>query len=248
MIWVAVAVVGVPCGVVLGGGLPTSGPRYVIGAVATTTSPPATSTTQPISTTTTSPVLAAIPVVAFDGNSLTFGARASEGEAYPDQVLRDRRLKIDTSANFGVLAQNMAAMLEDDDQVDALFAPGGIVVVWEGTNDLYFGATAEESLNRLRTYCERRRAAGWKVLVGTVLPRSDPGTPADFEEQRVALNAGIRDEWSSFADGVMDVAADQRLGTPSDGDYYSDDLVHLTDDGYKVVALIAADALISLAT
>ena len=61
----------------------------------------------------------------------------------------------------------------------------------------------------LQTYCEQRHAAGFRVIVLTVLPCHRTDT---FEVTRLAFNAMLRDGWSDFADDLVDLAADPRIG------------------------------------
>jgi len=155
-------------------------------------------------------------------------------------------------SNFGVSGQATPSMIADaDTQIDPLFSinrPRNIVVAWEGSNDLYFGATATEAYDNLVSYCNDRRDAGWKVVIVTLLPRSSSGTPGTFEADRQTVNANIRANWSTFADALADIAANTTIG--EDGDetdttYYSD-AVHPTDAAYDIIAPIVADAIESI--
>jgi hypothetical protein len=66
----------------------------------------------------------------------------------------------------------------------------------------------------------------------------------------VRYGALIRKNWHSFADGIIDIQADPRLGTPGaehNPVYFSDhDFTHLTDAGYAIIGNDAAVAVLNL--
>ena len=66
------------------------------------------------------------------------------------------------------------------------------VVLAGGARLLRTGLTAAEVYQSLKTYCAERRAAGFRVVVLSVLPRNDSVT---FEPARLAFNAMLRDTW-----------------------------------------------------
>jgi len=91
--------------------------------------------------------------------------------------------------------------------------------------------------NNIVSYCNSRKASGFKVLVFTILPRT--GIAGANETARVAINALIVANWASYADGVVDVAADARFSDYNDTTYFQADKTHLTDAGETVVAGLA---------
>lgn len=191
--------------------------------------------------------------VIYDGNSLTFGLQSTGGNNYPTYaqgILGSSYL----GYNTGVTSQTTAQMISDaavqiDLERDAVLWSDQIVVCWEGTNDLYFGASAATAYSNIVTYCQARQAAGFKVVVGTILPRSNVGTPVTFETDRQTVNTNIRNNWATFADGLADIAADSRIGDAGDETnttYYSADLVHLNNTGYQIVGEIVAPVIASV--
>lgn len=187
---------------------------------------------------------------AFEGDSLTVGVGSTGGNEYPTQTMA---LFSDVwhYYNFGVNGQTVAQMIADAaSQVDPTLVPPAvnICILWGGTNSLYFGGTAAATYADIVTYCNARRAAGWTVIVGTITPRTNAGTPGTFEADRQTVNAAIRANWPSFADALADIAADSRLGDAgdeTDTTYYTD-LVHMTDAGYAVVASIVHATMLTL--
>lgn len=188
-----------------------------------------------------------------DGDSMTAGNGATAGLDYPAQLLAllgSGWVKL----NAGVGGQTLSDMQGDaastlDPYRAALRAGRPVLIAWGGTNDLFGGASAATTYSRLVTYCQARQAAGWRVVVLTILPRSNVGTPGTFEADRQTVNTNMRTNWPTFADALADVAADARLGDAGDetnATYYAD-LVHLTDAGYAIVAGLAQTAIQGMA-
>jgi len=195
-------------------------------------------------------VAAALPLIVFDGNSLTYRPADTDVTPYPTQCVRLLGEANYEWYNFGVGGQITTQMTADaPTEIDVLFdrrRSKNIVVAWEVSNDLFFGASAATAYANYVAYCNARRAAGFTVVAVTVLPRSGVGTPGSFEADRGTVNTSIRSNWHSFAHALADVAADSRIGDAgdeNDATYYKADLVHLTNVGAGVVAQIVADAI-----
>ncbi len=192
------------------------------------------------------------PNLVFDGDSQVVGGSGvlsitEYGDSMPALAISgiDPRT---TLANFGVGGQTVAMMITDAaTQVDPLLAvlAQNVVVVWAGTNDLYFGANAAATYNNIVAYHTARRAAGWKTIVYTILPRTNVGTPAAYEADRVTVNTNIRANWATFADVLCDIALDTRLQTPGDTRYFYD-LVHCTLAGRLIVSRLTKKALAAI--
>ncbi len=134
--------------------------------------------------------------------------------------------------------------------VDAFYHPAhgkNIVVMWEGTNDLAQGADAEHGYANIVTFCTARKIVGWQAIVLTILPANT--TRAGFMADRLIVNRMIRTHWRTFADVLADVAASPLIGNDgaqNDPRHFTSDGVHMTNDGYAVVAGIVKDAILSL--
>ncbi len=204
-------------------------------------------------------------VVVFDGNSLTYGLGVPTAQNYPSQVaglLGSRYLTF----NLGVNGQTTPQMMADGKtQVDSLIGVGrSILVAWEITNDIYKGASPQTAYQDFVAYCRQRKAAGWKVVIMDVLPRSDRYTPANFELSRQAVNVWLRRDFSqptgdpliyktrdatSYADLLIDLAAVPDLGKAGAQDsqvYYLPDRVHLSPAGYGILAKEVQEAILDL--
>jgi lysophospholipase L1-like esterase len=198
-------------------------------------------TDPPTSTTTVTLPASGVGRVVFDGDSLTAGSGATD--PYPAQF---RRMWGGTLSwcNFGVGGQRIRDMLADAErQVDPLYNPAFgrcVVVVWGGTNDVALWRHFPEVVFAdIRAYCQGRKDRGFTVVVLTMLPRSDASALPTTEGARQQLNDLLRTNWKEFADALVDVAADPKLGAPGaelNQEYYQPDRVHLNDSGLGLVA------------
>jgi hypothetical protein len=185
-------------------------------------------------------------VVVWDGGSIIAGHPAEPAYRFPAQTLAmvPRACESFVSASAGARIDDMLA--EGPIEVDARFDPEAdlnVCLVLAGGGDFRAGATAAFMYESLQTYCEQRHAAGFRVLVLTVLPCHRTDT---FEVTRLAFNAMLRDGWSAFADGLVDIGADPRIGDSGDeydAQFYLADQLHLTDAGNAVMASVAAPVL-----
>jgi lysophospholipase L1-like esterase len=180
-------------------------------------------------------------VIIFDGDSLTAGSEATD--PYPSQVMRQMPNSI-CWYNLGIGGLRIRDILEmAPTRVDRRYNARlgrNVVVVWAGTNDLaLWNHQPAAVFSRIKQYCLDRRAQGFKVLVLTMLPRCDKICTPGFEERRDGVNRRIRVNWPDFADGLVDVATDARIGMPGcekDLQYWVKGGVHLTNKGLGVVA------------
>lgn len=181
-----------------------------------------------------------------DGNSLT----AFPTSYAPYLPARIKSAYTKTIRNFAVSGQTTAQMLSDaSTQIDLplhLNASYNIIFVMEGINHLFLNPaiSAQTAYNSLRTYCLNRQAYGFKVIVGTLTPRSEPGTQIDYDDKRRAVNTLLRANWQTFASAIMDIGGHPLMGQKGDSNstaYYLSDKVHFAPPGAIIVAdLVAA--------
>lgn len=211
----------------------------------------------------------------FDGNSLTnYGAPCFPGESYgsgdkyPTQLaaLSPWNSNGATVTNRATSGQTTAQMISGgacdmngsgtrgsaSSEIDVLLGSNeNIIVVWEGTNDLYFNGNTTDAYNRLVTYCQDRQTAGWRVVILTILYRSFGGnTPAGdsnavYNGKIDTVNASIRSNWATFADAICDVAANANLDDPTDATYFFDG-THLTGTGRGLIASLVSSTILGL--
>lgn len=119
---------------------------------------------------------------------------------------------------------------------ESALTTNNIVIFWEGTNDIsILGKTDVQAYANIKSYCQARKAAGWRVIVATIMPRNGGG--ANHETYRTSVNTSIRTNAISegWADAVADVGGDASLQNPSNTTYFRDGL-HLTQAG-QLIAL-----------
>jgi len=193
------------------------------------------------------------------GDNIYFsGDSQTEGRAWTTNLCA--RLRGDPTAhNQAVSGTTIASRIgADPARIDANYSASAtlnMLVFWCGTNDLSIGAgaglVAADVIALYSQYCAARKAAGFRVLVGTMMPRGNALVPATYESERVYFNTLLRAGWSTFADGLIDVAADARLGTPganTNATYFLDEAgawTHLTADGYAIVEMMSVQTYIA---
>src|SRR6267378_1110873 len=100
-----------------------------------------------------------------DGDSITQGGGGAITNPWPSILTLNGSFQV---SNQGLSGLTMAGMLAGADQaVDPFYSPNAarnVITIWGGTNDN--AVTAEPAL---RSYCQNRRAIGWKTLVMTML-------------------------------------------------------------------------------
>jgi len=134
--------------------------------------------------------------------------------------------------NKGVNGDSTDGMLERFDRSVAREEPD-YVILWAGMNDLYAGASPEQVAGNIAGLIERIRLIGAEPVVCAVTPVE--GSP-NFNERIRALKALIREHCEAEELPYVDLYTamanpEQRLDTR-----YSDDGVHLSQEGYTVVA------------
>ena len=115
------------------------------------------------------------------------------------------------------------------------------MLVWIGANDQAMPIST--FTKDLEFYWQECRAAGFKIIAFTVLPRGDKTA---YENTRVAINDWIRTNQANYCDGLADVAAAPELQDPTNLIYFNKDQVHLTDAGYGIVANLVSQEVSKL--
>lgn len=193
-------------------------------------------------------------LVACDGDSLTAGGQAG-AVAYPTHLaalLSTVPLQGASVSNFGAAAATIATLAADaDTQIDPLYDAmrEPVVVFWAGTNDIGAGTDAATIQAAIQSYCEDRQAAGFSVVVGTIIPRKDAGFTAGMETIRNTVNGWIITNWATFADALADFTAHPAFDAQADADdttYYNADKLHLNTTGYALIASIVKTAIDSI--
>lgn len=185
--------------------------------------------------------------VIFEGDSMT--AQNSYG-GYAQLAIDD--LEDYSYRETGCGGETMATMnTQAATQVDPYYLASrskNVAVLWAGTNDLALNESlsAADLFALSETWVTGRQAVGFKTVIGTLLPKSYAGTPANYESRRLAYNALLRS--SSSADAIADMAANTTIGDAGDetNTTYYVDLLHLTAAGNVIVAGIVKTAIESI--
>ncbi|MBA2946719.1 SGNH/GDSL hydrolase family protein [Streptomyces himalayensis] len=194
------------------------------------------------------------------GDSITDGVRSTQdaNRRWPD-VLARRLLNQSAVPRYGVLNHGISAnrVVTDRYPGDGVSTDtGGVsalhrldrdvlaqtsvrtVVVFQGVNDVRWGASADQVIAGLREIAERARGRGLRVVGATIAPcQGESLCTASADAERVAVNAYIRD--SGVFDAVLDF--DAVLRDPAEparmlAAYDSGDHLHPGDAGLKAIA------------
>ncbi|MEV6314426.1 SGNH/GDSL hydrolase family protein [Streptomyces sp. NPDC051776] len=195
------------------------------------------------------------------GDSITDGDKSTLGanRRWPD-VLARRFQAQSAVPRYGVLNQGISAnrIVTDRYPGDGVsMDTGGVsaqhrldrdvlaqthartVVVFEGINDIRWGATPEQIVAGLRAVAERSKARGLRMVAATIAPcEGYPDCTPDVDARRTAVNAFIRENTGTF-DAVLDF--DAVIRDPSRPQrmlpaYDSGDHLHPGDAGLKALA------------
>jgi hypothetical protein len=157
--------------------------------------------------------------------------------------------------DYAISGSTIASMNSRASTVDGIIPPNTqgrefILSVLIGANDLSSsysgpgGTGVSGWLADLATYLDARRAAGWKVVLCTVLPRTASG----FNAARDAANTTLRTWVGVHADALCDFAADPTMGpdaAASNTTYYADG-THPTAAGQAILEPIYQAAINSI--
>lgn len=195
------------------------------------------------------------------GDSITDGVKSTPdaNRRWPD-VLARRLLAQSDVPRYGVLNQGVSAnrVIADRYPGDGVSADtGGVsalhrldrdvlaqtsartVVVFQGVNDVRWGASAEAVLAGLREIAERARARGLRTVAATIAPcAGERLCTAAADAERVKVNSALRSGASGF-DAVLDF--DAVLRDPAQPErllpaYDSGDRLHPGDAGLAALA------------
>jgi lysophospholipase L1-like esterase len=195
--------------------------------------------------------------ICFDGDSLTFGYQVALDSLYPVKLLQTLGVPW-KGRNFAKSGFRVDQLSSDAaSRVDTYYSSGlskNILVFLGGINDILQNGTTGNSAatihGLINTYCTNRRAAGWKVAVCTIPSGRNYSTaPGNFETYRTTINSSIVSNWSSYADVLVDLAADSRIGSADSGNdtnYFQADKLHWNAGGCTVVSGLVNSAISGL--
>jgi lysophospholipase L1-like esterase len=153
------------------------------------------------------------PFIVIDGDSLTeMWTGVAYAQKFPwiaaGNLTSRRQIRAGASLSGNEISDRIAAA---PDGIDAYAHAGNrnnVLVFMCGTNDFAHGDSAADTYAELQAYCAARRAAGFRVIVFTVLPSTVTG---GFNGLRNDYNALLA-AGHSFADAYCDMAAEATIG------------------------------------
>jgi lysophospholipase L1-like esterase len=230
-----VSLAGMTAGCGEDGGTPAPSPGVVVVQVTPT----------PVPSPTPAPVAAAPgAVIVQAGDSIGSGAGAGNWAAI-DHLGFDSDVVVHNVSVPGKTMQTGYGMRETELFPFRSGSVPSVLLIQQATNDLYHGTSASLTYQGILVpFVSSARAAGFYVVVNTVLPRADSGWTAAMEQQRIAYNRLVRAN-TARADAVNDIAADPLLGdgsNPATSDLYADAL-HLSVKGQERMAILDAAVL-----
>jgi hypothetical protein len=192
--------------------------------------------------------------IVIDGNSLTSTSVQFGGTPFPTQMKGIEPFKNNNSTirSYGVGGQNIDEMSSDAAaQIDTSISSNkrNILIVWEITNQLAASKNPRTVINKLWTYCDARKSAGWTVIVLTSLPRnSDLGVNynlATYNADLLIANNYVIAEYATHAAAYIDVRTENCLSNYSNS-CFANDGVHLSNSGYLAVANLVKNKIIEI--
>jgi lysophospholipase L1-like esterase len=172
----------------------------------------------------------ALPIIVFTGDSITWGAGATNHEtaSRPSLLATQFATKADV-LNLGINGYRLRDVTARISEIRTKYRPGtaNVVIIDAGSNDFPQGAKAIGLFAQLQTYVDTLVRDGWYVGIGTILKRDL--SPAS-EQERQSFNMMIRKSYAVPKGNVsvLDYARAQAQGLVplADG-------VHPNDAGYR---------------
>lgn len=146
------------------------------------------------------------------GDSISNGFGLAAGQTWNENMTFYNPANGETFANSGHcwnqgITAGLVRQLSDVTTVneDPLLNVRGtrnFVTIWAGTNDMFYGYSAAQTLGSLSTLAKQKRAAGWKVIVVDMISRGT-GASCVNDGNFQAFDPLLHALWSTFADGYV---------------------------------------------
>lgn len=178
-------------------------------------------------------------------NAMYDGALAANGGITPNDI---RYFALGGQTTQQMTSRGVALIDPYFSEFPSIVASRKICMGWEGTNDLVLNLINDVACyNNIKAYFTARKAAGWKTIVATILPRNTP--VSGFETNRLSVNQMIRDaktNGETWVDQVADVGGDVTVGQTgqyTNTTYYNVDGVHMVTAGFALLAPYFTNAI-----
>lgn len=174
----------------------------------------------------------------FMGDSLTCGYGQRANRCWPTLLSRiNSCVRFSSTAESGALLSTLNSRYSANEAGMYVASETNVLCIFAGTNDISnAGQTGTAVYNTLVSLTSAARTTGYKVIWFTMLDRNFTATNEGY---RNTFNSNVRSNWSTEADGLVDVDADPRLDDSADSTYFLSDQTHLTSAGAAVVAELA---------
>lgn len=179
------------------------------------------------------------------GDSITYGFDGVSGQwraNYPNTLANSTGINVLNKASSGDTAAAIDTNYAAEIGTYYNASTRDVLILLIGTNDLGGGATAAAVQASIQSIVTKSQATGYKVVVGTILPRSDGTWSAPKETQRLAVNTWILSTLAPTISRVVDFASIPLMANPADTTYYVD-LLHPTVEGDSLMSSAAVTAL-----
>lgn len=154
-------------------------------------------------------------------------------------------------SNYGVSGQTVADMNTNRavtaETCRLPLAKRNVCFLMGGTNDIEDGDSASTIYGRLTTYATAMRAAGIKVVVGTIMDRTWDNNGAAKDAVRLTINSWIRSQGTDSFDGVVDFETNANLRDSTNTTYFMNDAIHPNAGGIATMAPMIAAAVRKIA-
>lgn len=118
-----------------------------------------------------------------------------------------------------------------------------ILIIDAPTNDLFYGKTAAQALASYVAYGQGAQAAGFYVIVSTMLDHST-ASGSWTRAKQIDINTSIRADWATFADALVDpLVADSRFDDHTSALFA--DGIHPSDAGHALLADLYGAAVVA---
>jgi Ca2+-binding RTX toxin-like protein len=210
-------------------------------AAATKPAPPRPAATSTVSTMATGEAPGAVIVQSGDsiGAGFTANYAAIDHLGFPDSVVIHNVSVVGITQQTGYRQRATDLFSFNDPRV------ASVLVIGTGANDLLGGGSGSVLYNNvLRPFVASAQAAGFYVVVNSLLPVGVFGWTAEQEQERLTYNQLVRAN-AAGADAINDFAADPLIGDarhPATSAYYNDAL-HPSVAGQQRLAVLDAEAL-----
>lgn len=187
----------------------------------------------------------AIKGILAEGDSITYGYLSSNNstKSYPAVLSGLTGLPFTNQGEVGDKLVTMDSNYAANDAPSYNATNRNLFIILAGINDISGGATLGQLQTALQSICAKARQTGFIVAVATVLPSNYSGTTSAQITLRQNYNTWMLANYTSFADYMIDFAADSRLSDPTNATYFNSDMLHLTDAGYAAMADVARSKL-----